>query len=97
MIKSLASRRAALTVAATLALGIGAPAAGAKPIDSGPAGAPVIVGVSPTPGSSVQPGASHPTGAGVPEWVYVAIGSGVASLALISIGGSRVVSRRVRA
>ena len=93
MTRSLTNRRTVAAVAAALALGI-APAAGARPIGAGPefqSAAPV-----PVPATTVHATTSRPGGSDVSGWGYVAIGSGVASLALIGVGGTRAATRRRR-
>ena len=94
MTRSLANRRTAAAIAATLALGIAAPAAGARPIDLAPNFQPTSP--AQTPATTVHVTTSRPSGSNVSGWEYVALGSGVASLALISVGGTRAASRRRR-
>ena len=96
MTHSPSHRHAAGIMAATLALGIVAPAA-ARPID--PPGA--AVSSAPAVAShklitDVRAGAVPAAGSGVSDWGYVAIGSGAASLVLIGVGGTRAASRRRR-
>ena len=83
-------------VTATLALGIAAPAAGARPFNENTNGSYVPVGPAQTQvqAASAPAATSHSTGGEVSEWGYVAIGSGVASLALISVGGTWTLVRR---
>ncbi len=83
-----AHRRTAGIISVALALGIAAPA-GARPFDLNQQG-------SYAPAESAQThaqGVSAST-SGITDWGYVAIGSGVASLALVGVGGTRVASRR---
>jgi hypothetical protein len=94
MTRSLTHRRTAAAVAAALALGIAAPAAGARPIDFSPRFQPIVPAQKQA--TSVHETTSRPNGSDISDWGYVAIGSGVASLALISVGGTRAAARRRR-
>jgi hypothetical protein len=93
MTSTLANRRVLAAVAAgVLALGVGAPAAGASPVD-------LTSDSDASAGSTqIQPGTpvstNRNTGGDISDWGVVAIGTGAASLALISIGGTRAASRR---
>ena len=89
-------RRSAAGVVAVLALGIAAPVAAAKPIDLEAGGSAAPTSWTQTPATSVDPTAGQPNGGDIPDWAYVAIDSGVTSLALISVGGARTAHRRQR-
>jgi hypothetical protein len=89
-------RRAASILLALLALGITAPIAGAKPIDSG--ATPSYAFTSP-----IQPGASnmpasvmHSSHSAISSWGYLAIGIGAAAVAVVSVGGMQAAGRRRR-
>lgn len=90
---SVAHRRTAGIVSLALALGVAAPAA-ARPFDLTQQGSYVSVASAQTRSSNVPVATNHTTSSGISDWGYVAIGSGVASLALIGVGGTRVASRR---
>ena len=88
------ARRRTAGILAAVALGFAAPAAGAKPVDTGPGfvkGAP-----SDWPVTTVHVTESHPSGGSISDLGYVAIGSGVAALALVGVGGTRAAGRRRR-
>ncbi len=86
-----AHKRITAGIAATaLALGTAAPAA-AMPIGPGGNGTPTSV--SPQP--SVQPAIHHGSGTNS-DWAYLAAGTGVASLALLGIGGTALGRRQRR-
>jgi hypothetical protein len=94
MTSKLTKRRVVAAIAAgALALGVGAPAAGARPYDLNSANSDAPAG-----STQVQPGipvsTNRNTGGDISDWGVVAIGTGAASLALISIGGTRAASRR---
>lgn len=93
MTRSLTKHRTAAAIAAALALGIAAPAA-ARPIDLGPGVRSFTP--APAPTTTVHATASRPSGSNTSDWGYVAIASGVASLAIISVGGTRAATRRRR-
>jgi hypothetical protein len=95
MANSFAKRRAA-GITAVLALGIAAPVAAGEPIDLQAGGSAAPTSWTQPPATSVDPTARQPNGDGIPDWAYVAIGSGVTSLALISLGGARTARRRQR-
>jgi hypothetical protein len=86
------NRRVAGIVSAALALGIAAPA-GARPFDLDNQGSYVPVASAQTQTPSAT--ASHGAG-GVSDLGYVAIGSGVAALTLVGVGGTRVAGNRRR-
>jgi hypothetical protein len=93
MTSTLTNRRVVAAIAAgVLALGVGAPTAGASPVD-------LTSDPDASAGSTqIQPGTpvstNHNTGSEISDWGVVAIGTGAASLALISIGGTRAATRR---
>jgi hypothetical protein len=95
MTNSLAKRSAACITAA-LALGIASPVAAAKPIDLVAGGSAAPTGWTPPPAASVDRTAGQLNADGFPDWGYVVIGSGVTSLAVISVGGARIARRRQR-
>jgi hypothetical protein len=86
MTRKLAHRRTAAIAAATLALLVAAPAAGAKPVGAGPV-------YSVAPPSDIHAATPHMSGAGS-DWQYAAIGSGFAVLVVAGVGGTRVAGRR---
>ena len=92
----ISNRRIAGIVTVMLALGIAAPAAGARAFNENTNGSYIPVGPAQTnvQAPSAPAATSHSTGGEVSEWGYVAIGSGVASLALISVGGTWTLVRR---
>lgn len=94
MTRSLTNRRTAAAIAATLALGIAAPAAGARPIDLGPRFQSIAP--TPAPATTAHATTSRPAGSDISDWGYIAVGSGVAALALVSVGGTRAATRRRR-
>jgi hypothetical protein len=94
MTLSFVNRRSAV-LAAAIVLGVATPIAEAKPIDTGPAGSGPASAQVAAPVAAMRLTTAHPAG-GISDWGYVAIGSGVASLMLISAGGTHVVSRRRR-
>lgn len=94
MTRSLANRRTAAVIAAVLALGAAAPAAGARPVDSGPVFQPAVP--VPAPTTSLHAVATRPGGGDISDLGYVAIGSGVAALAMLTVGGTRTATRRRR-
>ena len=95
MTRSLTKRRTAAAIAAALALAASAaPAAGARPIDQAPTFQPTAPAHAPA--TAVHATTSRPAGSDISDWGYVAIGSGVTSLALISVGGTRAATRRRR-
>jgi hypothetical protein len=89
-----ANRRAAAAVVAAIGLGIAAPVASARPFDLNSTGSFVQAGSTQTRAQTAPQAASHNNGDDISGWGYVAIGSGVASLAFISVGGARTVTRR---
>jgi len=80
---------------AAVALGLSVPAAGAKPIDSGPAGSfiaansPATLVSSPSAAGRTDSGASS-------EWEVVAAASGAVSLTLVGVGATLLTNRRRR-
>ena len=92
MTLSSVNRRSAV-LAVAIALGVATPLAEAKPIDTGPAGAGPASAQVAAPVAAMRLTTAHPSG-GISDWEYVAIGSGVASLILISAGGTHLVRRR---
>lgn len=90
---TVANRRVAGLVSVALALGIAAPA-GARPFDLDNQGSYVPATSAQTQAGS--PTVSHGTGGGVTDLGYAAIGSGVAALTLIGVGGTRVATSRRR-
>ena len=94
MTRSLTKHRTVAAVAATLALGI-VPAADARPIDTASRFFPPTAPPQ-TPATTVHATNGQPNGSDISDWGYVAIGSGVASLALIGAAGTRAASRRRR-
>jgi hypothetical protein len=86
------NRRVAGIVSAALALGMAAPA-GARPFDLDNQGSYVPATSAQTQTPSATPG--HGAG-GVSDLGYVAIGSGVAALTLVGVGGTRVAGNRRR-
>ncbi len=89
------ARRRATTVAlAALAIGISAPAAGARPFDLNGADAVAPVHVAPPLAQSVEPSSNDATGGDISNVGYVAIGSGAATIALVGVGGTLAATRR---
>lgn len=87
-------RRAAPVVLAAIALGIIAPAAGARPADPNSGSSSVSTGSTQAPASRSALRASRSHGGAISGWGYVAIATGAASFALISIAGTHAASRR---
>jgi hypothetical protein len=89
------SMRSTAGVLAALALGIAAPAAGARPIETGPGGSDAASFWPQTSTSTVQAHANlnHP-GGGITGLEYVALGTGAASVVLIGAGGLAAGRRR---
>ncbi|MGZ4197628.1 MAG: hypothetical protein ACXVUE_09115 [Solirubrobacteraceae bacterium] len=97
MTRQSARRRATTIGLAALAIGISAPAAGARPFDlSGTAQVPVAppVQVAPPVAQSVELGSNDATGGDISNVGYVAIGSGAATIALLGAGGTLAATRR---
>jgi hypothetical protein len=89
------NRRAAAAVVAAIGLGIAAPAAGARPFDLNSTGSFVQVGSTQTRALNASQATGHNNGGGdISGWGFVAIGSGVASLAFIGVGGTRAARHR---
>ncbi|HKO28086.1 MAG TPA: hypothetical protein VJU80_11555 [Solirubrobacteraceae bacterium] len=87
--------RSVSAILAVLALGISAPVAGAKQIDTGPT--VPFVAASPSPSLANSPSAtSHHGGGATSEWEIVAVASGAASLALFGVGVTLLATRRRR-
>jgi hypothetical protein len=82
--------RGAAGIAAGFALGIAVPVAAAKPIDLVAGGSVAPASWTPPPAASVDRTAGQLNGDGIPGSGYVVIGSGVTSLAVISVGGARI-------
>jgi hypothetical protein len=95
MIGTAATRRAVGLASVTLALGVAAPAA-ARPFDLDKQGSYVPAQSALTQPPNLQAATSHDTGGGISDLGYVVIGSGIASLTLIGVGGTRAVSSRRR-
>lgn len=96
MTGSLANRRTAGIISAALAFSNTAAVAEAMPNVVGSADSSVSSHQVAPPATTPRVTASHPAGGGLSDWGYVGIGSSVASLVVISVGGTRVVSRRRR-
>jgi hypothetical protein len=94
MTRQSARRRATSIVLAALAIGISAPAAGARPFDLTGADAVAPVHVAPPPAQSVAQTSSETSGGDISNVGYVAIGSGAATFALIGVGGTLAATRR---
>lgn len=82
-------------ILAAVALGLCAPAAGAKPIDTGPVGSFIAAGPAPTLASSPSP-ASRTSGGATSDWELAAAGAGTAVLALAGVGATFLATRRRR-
>jgi hypothetical protein len=82
-------------ILAAVALGLCAPAAGAKPIDTRPVGSFIAASPAPTLASSPSP-ASHTSGGATSDWELAAAGSGAAVLALAGVGATLLATRRRR-
>jgi hypothetical protein len=93
MICTATARRISGIVTVALALGIAAPA-GARPFDLDNQGSYVPVTTAQT--QAPRATASHASAGGVSDLGYVAIGSGVASLTFIGVGGTRAATSRRR-
>jgi hypothetical protein len=94
MTRQSARRRATSIVLAALAIGISAPAAGARPLDLNAANSLVPVNVSPPPFQSVEPSNGNASGGDISDVGYIAIGSGAATIALMGVGGTLAATRR---
>jgi hypothetical protein len=82
-------------ILAAVALGLCAPAAGAKPIDTGPAGSFIVA--TPAPRLANSPSAaSRTSGSATSDWELVAAGSGAATLGLVAGGATLLATRRRR-
>ncbi|HET7380894.1 MAG TPA: hypothetical protein VFJ24_12690 [Gaiellales bacterium] len=95
MTRQSARRRVTTIALAALAIGISAPAAGARPFDLGgqvPVAPPVQVASPAT--QSVEQSSNDPTGGDISNVGYVAIGSGAATIALLGAGGTVAATRR---
>ena len=94
MTRQSAKRRVTSIVLAALAIGISAPAAGARPFDLTGADAVAPVHVAPPPAQSVAQTSSDATSGDISNVGYVAIGSGAATFVLIGVGGTLAATRR---
>jgi len=89
------ARRRAMTIAlVALAIGTSAPAAGARPFDTGAAPVPVAPPVQVAPPAAQSVAGNDATGGDISNVGYVAIGSGAATLALVGVGGTLAATRR---
>ena len=93
MTRQSAGRRATAIALVALAIGISAPAAGARPLDLNGADSVAPVQVAPPLAQSVEPSTNNADG-DISNVGYVAIGSGAATLALVGVGGTLVATRR---
>jgi hypothetical protein len=92
MTRQSARCRATAIALAALAIGISAPAAGAR-IDLNGADSVAPVQVAPPLAQSVEPSTNNADG-DISNVGYVAIGSGAATLALVGVGGTLAATRR---
>ena len=96
MTRQSARRRVTTIALAALAIGISAPAAGARPFDVPGAQVPVAppAQVASPATQSVEQSSNDPTGGDISSVGYVAIGSGAATIALLGAGGTLAATRR---
>ena len=97
MTRQSARRRVTTIALVALAIGITAPAAGARPFElNGTGQVPVAppVQAAPAAAQSVKPTSNSATGGDISNVGYVAIGSGAATIALLGAGGTLAATRR---
>jgi hypothetical protein len=93
MTRQSARCRATAIALAALAIGISAPAAGARPFDLNGSDSVAPVQVAPPLAQGVEPSTNNADG-DISNVGYVAIGSGAATLALVGVGGTLAATRR---
>ncbi|MBV9002923.1 MAG: hypothetical protein JO304_27960 [Solirubrobacterales bacterium] len=91
----ISATRCISAILAAVALDLCAPAAGARPIDTGPAGS--FIAAAPAPRLANSPSAaSRTSGSATSDWELVAAGSGAAALGLVAGGATLLATRRRR-